>query len=126
VLDEIGADYEALEAQARIAEVLVFDGRLAEARAALARARELERGVGETPIAPLIERVELTLAATGDGLNPTALKGFLDRARSVGATYEELVVLALAEKSGDLTHHERLSQLTIDLGVVRLPMFVAA
>jgi tetratricopeptide (TPR) repeat protein len=126
IFDEIGAQWEELEAQTRIAEVLVFDGRLTEAQSALARARELERGMGETPLAPLIERVELTLAASCDGVSPTALESFLDRARRVGATYEELVVLALSARSGDRTHQEHLSRLTRDLGVVRLPMFSAA
>jgi hypothetical protein len=124
--DEIGGYWEELEAQVRIAEVLAFDGRLTEARSALALARELERGVGETPFAPLIERVELTLAAPDGGVSPIALESFLERARQAGATYEELVVLALMERSGDLTHHERLCRLTHDLGVVRLPMFVPA
>jgi tetratricopeptide (TPR) repeat protein len=122
---EIGALYETLEAYARLAEVLVFHGRLDEARSTLARARELERSVGETPLSPLVERVELTLAASGDGVSPIALEGFLEQARRVGATYEELVVLALAANSGDPTHRERSSQLSRDLGVVRLPMFVA-
>jgi tetratricopeptide (TPR) repeat protein len=126
ICHEIGAQFDALEIQARLAEVLAFDGRLTEARAALARARELERGVGETPLAPLIERVELTLAASDEGVSPVALESFLERAQRWGASYEELVVLALAERSGDRTHHERLLRLTHDLGVVRLPMFVAA
>jgi hypothetical protein len=125
-LGEIGAHWEELEAYARLAEVLIFVGRITEARAALARARGLERDLGETHLGPLIERVELTLAALGDGMSPIALERFLERAQRVGATYEELVVLALAARSGDGTHHERLSRLTHDLGVVRLPMFVDA
>ena len=126
ICDEIGAPYEALEGYTRLAEVLVFDRRLTEAWAAVARARELEREFGETPLAPLIDRVELTLAAASDVVSPDALDGFLERARGGGSTYEELVVLALAARSGDRTHHERLTQLTRDLGVVRLPMFSAA
>ena len=125
--DEIGARYEALDVYARLAEVLVFAERLTEASSALAQVREIERGVGNTPLAPLIERVELTLAiALGDDLSPPALESFLERAQRVSASYEELVVLTLAARSGDRTHNERLSWLTRDLGVVRLPMFVDA
>jgi class 3 adenylate cyclase/predicted ATPase len=123
-LDEIGAHYEALEAYTRLAEILVFVGRLNEARSALQRARELERGVGHTPLAPLIERVELTLAASGEGVSPGSLQSFLERARSDGAAYEELVVLTLAERSGDRSQHEHTARLAQALDVVQLPMFV--
>jgi hypothetical protein len=122
-LDEIGAHYEALEAYTRLAEILVFDAQIDEARSALKRARDLERGVGHTPLAPLIERVELTLAASDGSLNPGSLENFLERARNDGATYEELVGLALADRSGDQSQHEHMSQLAQTLGVVRLPMF---
>ena len=125
VLDEIGAHYEALEAYARLADVLVFDNRLTEARSALVRARELERVLGETQMSPHIDRVELILAAMpGSGVSPTALESFLERARHIGATYDELVVLALAERLGDRTKHEHVARLSRALGVVRLPMFV--
>jgi len=69
--------------------------------------------------------VELTLAASCDGIEPDVLEYFLERAQRFRASYDELVVLALAERSGDRTHHERLCRLTQDLGVVRLPMLVA-
>ena len=72
VLDEIGAHYEALEAYSRLADILVFDNRPTEARSALARARELERVLGETQLAPHIDRLELILAATHNGgMSPT-------------------------------------------------------
>jgi predicted ATPase len=122
--DEIGAHYEALEAYIRLAEILVFDGRLAEARPALQRARDLERSVGNTPLATLLERVELTLVASDEGVSPASLESFLERARRDGATYEELVVLALAERSGVPVEHEHISRLAQALDVVRLPMFV--
>jgi class 3 adenylate cyclase/tetratricopeptide (TPR) repeat protein len=127
-LDEIGSHYESLEACARLAEVLTFGDRHREAWDALTRARRLERDVGETPLTALIERVELTLAASSGaaarpGLTPD---GFLERAEGFGATYEGLVVLALAEQSGDDARHGDLVRLTRDLGVVRLPMFRAA
>jgi tetratricopeptide (TPR) repeat protein len=123
-LDEIGAQYEALEANTRLAEILVFVGRLTEARSALQRARDLERGVGHTPLGPLIERVELTIAASGEGVSPASLESFLERARRDGAAYDELVVLALAERSGDRTQHEHIARLAQALDVVQLPMFV--
>jgi class 3 adenylate cyclase/tetratricopeptide (TPR) repeat protein len=121
--DELGAHYEALEAYTRLAEILVFDGQLVEARSALRRVRELERGVGSTPLTPLIERVELTLAASSEGVSPASLENFLERARDEGATYEELVVLTLAERSGDQSEQEHMYRLAQALGVVRLPMF---
>jgi hypothetical protein len=124
ILDEIGAPYEALEAYTRLAEILVFAGRLTEARSVLDRARELERGVGESLLAPRVDRLELTLAASDGGVRPADLESFLERARRVGATYDELVVLALAERSGDRAQHEQFSRLARALGVVRLPMFV--
>jgi class 3 adenylate cyclase/tetratricopeptide (TPR) repeat protein len=127
VLDEIGAHYEALEAYARLVDILVFDNRLTEARSALARARELERVLGETQLAPHIDRLELILAAKHDGgMSSTALESFLERARRIGATYDELVILALAERLGDPTQHEHVARLSRDLGVVRLPMFIDA
>jgi tetratricopeptide (TPR) repeat protein len=122
-LDKIGSHYESLEACARLAEVLVFGGRLAEASDALARARELERDVGETPLTPLIERVEMMLVARDSESPQFSLEGFLDRANGFGATYEGLVVLALAECSGEHANHDELVRLKRDLGVVRLPMF---
>ncbi|HWF15125.1 MAG TPA: adenylate/guanylate cyclase domain-containing protein [Acidimicrobiales bacterium] len=125
--DEIGSHYESLETCARLAEVLVFAGRLSEARNALARARRLERDVGETPLTALIERVELTLTASDDTENlSAALESFPERAAGFGATYEGLVVIALGERAGDRRRHEELVRLTRDLGVVRLPMFPIA
>ena len=126
--DQIGAHYESLEARARLAEVLAFGGRLTEARAALTHARQLERDLGETPLTALIERVELTLAGSAGGLSSViaGLDQFLNLAEGLGAVYEVLVVLNLAERFGDRTHHTELTRLTRDLGVVSLPMLPAA
>jgi class 3 adenylate cyclase/tetratricopeptide (TPR) repeat protein len=126
-LDKIGSHYESLEACARLAEVLVFGGRLDEGSDALARARQLERDVGETPLTPLIERVEMMLVAARGSESPRfAVEEFLERAKGFGATYEGVVVLALAERSGERVHHDELIRLEHDLGVVRLPMFSAS
>ncbi|MGO9854064.1 MAG: adenylate/guanylate cyclase domain-containing protein [Acidimicrobiales bacterium] len=125
--DEIGSHFESLEARARLAEVLAFSGRFPEAGDQLAKARVLEREVGETPFTAVIERVTLALAASSgeEGAVVDALDDFLDLARRVGATYEELVVLVLMERLGHRTHREDAARLTRDLGVVRLPMFPA-
>jgi class 3 adenylate cyclase/tetratricopeptide (TPR) repeat protein len=126
--DEIGSQMESLEACARLAEVLVFASRFAEAEEALTLARELDRHVGHHPLVPLVERVELTLAAsTNDSARLFAnLDGFLKRAESFGATaaYEALVVLVLAERFGDADEqrHEEIRGLMKELGIVTLPM----
>jgi class 3 adenylate cyclase/tetratricopeptide (TPR) repeat protein len=122
--DEIGSRFEALEARARLAEILVFAERFPEARAELAVVRDRERTLGETPFTPLIERVVFTLEAlSGERAMPTSeFLGFLERTQSLGATYEELVVMALMERLGDDRHHDVFAQIVHDLGVVRLPM----
>ena len=122
--DEIGTHSESLEARARLAEVLVFGGRFAEARTALAQARALERDVGETPLSALVERVELTLAASmGDTASVEAgLDGFFERAEGVHATYEILVVRSLVERLGLRPADPVTTELSRDLGVVTLPM----
>ncbi len=126
--DQIGAHMESLEACARLAEVLVFGRRLPEAEEALAQAHELERHVGQNPLVPLVERVELTLAAfSGDSRTLFAnLDGFLDRAESLGATYEALVVLALAERLGSTDRHAEILGMMDELGIVTLPMLADA
>ncbi len=125
--DEIGTHSESLEARARLAEVLVFGGRFSEARTALAQARALERDVGETPLSALVERVELTLAAsTGDTSTVEAgLDGFLKRAEGVHATYEILVVRSLVERLSLRPADPVTAGLSRDLGVVTLPMFAS-
>jgi class 3 adenylate cyclase/predicted ATPase len=123
--DEIGSHFDTLEARARLAEMLVFAEQFVDARSELASIRDLERSVGETPLAPLIERVELLLdASSGDRLVTTAeLDGYLERAHDQGAIFEETVVIAFMERLGDRRHHEELERFMHDLGVVQLPMF---
>jgi class 3 adenylate cyclase/tetratricopeptide (TPR) repeat protein len=122
--DEIGSHLESLESRARLAEVLVFAGRFSEARLVLAEARELRRGIEETPLNALVDRVELTLAAlSGDMPTVTAaIDGFLKQSESFDATYDALVVLALAERAGDTERGEEVRRLMSQLGVVSLPM----
>ena len=121
--DHIGSHLESLESRARLAEVLVFAGRFSEAREVLVRARELQRDMEETPLSALVRRVELTLAVlSGDSPTGATLDSFLQRAVSLDATYEALVVLALAERAGDATRREEVGRLMSQLGVVSLPM----
>jgi class 3 adenylate cyclase/tetratricopeptide (TPR) repeat protein len=127
--DEIGSRMESLEACARLAEVQVFGHRFPEAEDALALAHDLERHVGlDNPLAPLVQRVELTLAASsGDSTTLLAnCSGFLDRAKSLGATYEALVVMVLAERLGDTDRQAEISRLMSELGIVTLPMLGGA
>ena len=62
--DELGARVESIEARARLAEVLVFGGRLDDAKAPLAQARRIGRSNADNPHQALLDRVELTLAAS--------------------------------------------------------------
>jgi tetratricopeptide (TPR) repeat protein len=123
---EIGAHMESLESCARLAEVLVFGRMLVEAKDVLARAHELERYVGENPLRPLVERVEFTLAAASGDHNSffEKLDGYLERTRNLdaNATYESLVVLALAERIGDTQRHAEILGLMDQMGIVSLPM----
>jgi class 3 adenylate cyclase/predicted ATPase len=123
--DDIGSHFDTLEARARLAEVLVFAEQFVDARSELASIRDLERTVGETPLTPLIERVELLLdASSGDRVVPAAeLDAYLERAHDHGAIFEETVVIAFMERLGDRRHHDKLVRYMHDLDVVRLPMF---
>jgi class 3 adenylate cyclase len=128
ICEEINSLVESLEARARLAEVLVFARRLEEARNALADARSLECDVGETPLSPLLDRVELTLAASsGQGASVIArLDDFIEHARAMGSTYDALVALALAELLGDESVSPQVMQMSQELGVVALPMLPGA
>jgi tetratricopeptide (TPR) repeat protein len=122
--DEIGASVAAVEARARLAEVLVFCGRLSEAETSLEEARELERAASDNALGPLIDRVELCLAvASGDSTTALGrLTSCLDRARQMGASYDLLVELSLAEQLGIDDNRDEAARLRRDLGIVRLPM----
>jgi class 3 adenylate cyclase len=128
VFDEIRSHIESLEARGRLAEILVFAGRLDEARAALAEARDLEVDVGETQMSLLLDRIELTLAASsGDrALLTSRLDDFLERARGMGADYDALIVLALVALLGDEGVRPEITRLEEELGIVTLPMLPRA
>jgi len=136
--DEIGSHIESLEARARLAEVLVFGGRLAQAEGAVAQARALERDVGETPLSALVDRIDLMIAAArGEGAAVRArLPAFLERAQRLDALYEVLVIHSALEQAGigraepevvgfsdAVTDPRRLARA---LGVVTLPMLPPA
>jgi tetratricopeptide (TPR) repeat protein len=123
-LHEIGNQYESLDAHARVAEILVWANRLEEARTALQLARRFESDMDESPLSSLLDRVELTLVvASGERrIGVAEVSQFCERARRLDATYEELVVLALLQQSGDRSHDAEVEQLCRNLSVVRLPM----
>jgi tetratricopeptide (TPR) repeat protein len=128
VLDEINAHIEACEAGARVAEVLVYADRLVEARSKIAEVRRLEIEVGETPIGPLLDRVELTLAAcTGD--HAWVISRFDEicaRARAMGSDYDALVALSVLNLLGDESVRPEMARLSKVLGVISVPMLPPA
>lgn len=127
-VDEARVLVGSIEVRARLAEVSAFAGDAQRAAQALAEARELERELGETPLAILLDRVEVTLAAiSGDPSNVADLHAqAVVRARNDGAKYDLLLLLVLAERMGlDADEHER-DELASELGVVgfvSLPAF---
>jgi hypothetical protein len=128
VLDEINAHVEACEAGARVAEVLVYADRLVEARSVIAEFRTLEIEVGETHIGPLLDRVELTLAAcTGDHAWVTSrFDDIVVRARAMGSDYDALVALSILDLLGDESVRPEVARLSKVLGVISVPMLPPA
>jgi class 3 adenylate cyclase/tetratricopeptide (TPR) repeat protein len=128
VLDEINAHVEACEAGARVAEVLVYADRLVEARGLIAESRKLEIEVGETHVGPLLDRVELTLAAcTGDDAWVTSRSDdILARARAMGSDYDTLVALSILDLLGDESVRPEVTRLSKVLGVISVPMLPPA
>ena len=84
--------------------------------------------MGHNPLAPLVERVELTLAASSADSRTffANFGGFVDRAESIGATYEALVVMVIAERLGDANRNAEILRLMDELGIVALPMLADA
>jgi len=122
--DEIGSVVECLEARARLAEVLVFARQFEEAQIVLTQARDLENAAEVTPLSSLLDRVALTLAERSDDSATfrAQLDRFVDRARKLGATYDLVVMLALAGRLGAGEGDEEAVRLSKDLGVVKLAM----
>jgi hypothetical protein len=124
IFDDIGAPVDGVEARARLAEALLSGGRLQEARQVLEQARAREDAVAESPVAALLDRVQMTIAAaSGDDEEVrSTLDGVLERARAVGATYDLLVDVVAAGHLGVIGDLDEARQLSRQLGIVNLPM----
>jgi class 3 adenylate cyclase/tetratricopeptide (TPR) repeat protein len=126
--DDIDNLTSSVEARAVLAEVLVSAGALDAAAVAIADARDLERTLGETPFAVVLDRVEITLAvAAGERASAVARLGpSQDRARAMAAAYDLLVLLTLADRLGVGEGEAEATRLGRQLGVVTLPMLSEA
>ena len=128
LVEEAAATYEKagsrmglLEARTRLAEICVFAGRTEAASDALAAARLLEQTIGETPISAMIDRVEVTLEAGRSPERALALLGAaMDRARALGASFDLLVLLTLADRLDQGRTGEEADLLARELAVVSL------
>ena len=116
-LDDASVLIGSIEARARLVEVSTFAGDAERAAQALAEAREL----GGTPLATLLDRVEVTLAATAGDPRSTAirLEQAVARARDDGAKYDLLLLLELADRIGLEADAREREELASELGVVR-------
>jgi tetratricopeptide (TPR) repeat protein len=122
-LEETDSPMEQSEAKTRLAEALVFTGRLTEARIALDEARRLAGPSAEGPLSSLLDRIELSLAVASGDLSSALsnLETFLDRARRSGADYEVLMFHALADELGVVGDDSESGELRQRLGIRRLP-----
>ena len=120
-LDDASVLVGSVEARARLVEVSAFAGDADRAARALAEARELERELGGTPLAALLDRVEVTLTATAGDPTSTAarLEHAVARARDDGAKYDLLLLLELADRMGLEADAREREELASELGVVR-------
>jgi len=119
--DEVNVPMASLEARARLAEVLAAAGRTVPALEALATARTHDEALGESPMTAIIDRVEVTLASRDDPDTARTLLGpAMERARRLGASYDLLVLLTLAERLGAGSGDSEADAISRDLGVVRL------
>ncbi|HTK17190.1 MAG TPA: hypothetical protein VL769_12405, partial [Acidimicrobiia bacterium] len=124
VFDDAQTLIGSIEARARLAEVSAVAGEIDVGVASLEEARELERTLGDTPFTALLDRVDVTLAfVAGDVQRAMAqLHDSLPRARSVGAKYDLMLLLALAERLeiADTELKNEHTELATELGVVDL------
>ncbi|HLX89070.1 MAG TPA: AAA family ATPase, partial [Acidimicrobiales bacterium] len=120
--DDIHARVQSMEARARLAEILMLDGRLTEASDALDQARTMERQLEEMQLAVLLDRLELTLmAASGDlATVGSRLEAVLEHAQRLGATHDAYVVAELARRSGLTPAGVDVDELGRELGIVDL------
>jgi class 3 adenylate cyclase/tetratricopeptide (TPR) repeat protein len=119
--EKAGIQMGLLESRTRLAEIYVFAGRAHEAAGALAAARLLDQAIGETVISAMIDRVEVTLSAieTPEGARDLLVPA-MDRARTLGASFDLLVLLTLADRLDQGRWAEWAEDLARELGVVNL------
>ena len=119
--DQVNVPMASLEARARLAEVLTAADSTERAVEALAVARALDAELGESPMTAIIDRVEVTLEAGRDPARARELLGpALDRARDLGASYDLLVLLTLADRLGMGDGGDEAAAISRNLGVVEL------
>ena len=125
--DNIESLTASVEARANLGEILVFGDDVHAGAAVVAEARELERRLGETPLACQLDRVEITIElATGDmDVAAARLGDALVRARNNAASYELFVLLTLAARLGVGVDQGEFTRLGHDLAVVEPPMLRA-
>jgi len=120
--EDIGSQAGALEGRARLAEVQTFARDVSAAARALDHARADARGLGETHLEVLLDRVSVTLA-TVEGDETRAQKELepaLAHARDARADYDVLMLLTLADRLGTHNGIDERAELADRLGVVTL------
>ena len=123
-LDDARVLVGSIEARAGLAEAMVMTGDYDGAAAAIAEARDLGREFSDTPLAVLLDRVEVTLTAkAGDTTGAIVLlPDAIRRARDVRAKYDLLFLLVVADRLAVAECRDAAEQTALarDLGVVRL------
>jgi class 3 adenylate cyclase/tetratricopeptide (TPR) repeat protein len=125
--DDAGLSFPALDARAKLCEVLVLAGDPAGAREVLEEARRVERSLGSTAFATLLDRAQAGLeVAYGERAAAVSfLATATARARELGATYDLCVLLSLADRVGEEGGTEAAS-LARGLGLVSVPSLASA
>ena len=120
--DAAGLGFAALDARAKLAEVLALAEDAVGARAVLDEARRAERALGTSAFATLLDRAEVVVeVASGERDAAVALLATAtQRARDLGASYDLCVLLSLADRLGEGGGAEAAS-LARSLGVVSVP-----
>jgi class 3 adenylate cyclase/tetratricopeptide (TPR) repeat protein len=106
------------EARARIAEVLLVSGAVADAAGVLAEARGSADVVAETPLGVLLDRVELAIrAAAGEAVPADLPERLAERARRINAAFDLCATALLADRLGVPLSADD-AQLVRELGIV--------
>ena len=122
--DDIESLTASVEARANLGEILVFGNDIRAATDVVAEARGLEKRLDETPLACLLDRVEVTIDVASENWSDVAarLDGALARARTLAASYELFILLTLAGRLEVDFDRGEAARLRRDLGIVELPM----